>query len=101
MLKADVKGRLRDLLLELKWRADTFGHFHKTITGVRPSGEEVTKTYRIRIQATSCRVEVRGQIDSQGKRPWIRVGGGYFKDFVTHPDGSMQIGSHRFGKMKV
>ena len=101
MPKTDMKIKLRDLLLELKWRADSFGHFQKTMVGKRSTGEAVTKDYRVRMQATSCRVEVRSQPDSQGKRSWIRVGGGYFKDFVTHPDGSLQIGSHRFGKAKV
>lgn len=83
------------------WSRDRWGHLQKEVTRRRPHvdfpvGQEplITTRHRVKLQATSCRIEVRGEQD------WIRVGGDYYSKIVQLDDGRIRVGTHLFGSRK-
>lgn len=84
---------LAAFLLANGWEKDRFGHFKKQmtvkLTRVNP-GQEVTKLYRVKLQATSARYEV--QTEANGENMWVRLTSAYFKDITLHEKG-VKLGS--------
>lgn len=93
---------LVDVLKADGWEQDRFGHMQKQITGKRrDTGATVTRQYRVKLQATSCRVEVKSeQKNFDGGYDWIRVGGDYYTNIVKLDDGRIRVGSYFFGAKK-
>lgn len=91
---------IREVLLSLGWESDRWGHMQKDVKLRKRSDPTcvVTRRYRIKLQDRSCRVEVQGEKQSDGVTPWIRVGGGYFKDCAHLPDGRLRLGGTLLGK---
>lgn len=81
-------------LKELGWAVDKFGHMQKTIG---------PKKYRVKLQATSCRLEVQVEIDKTAYSPvtreWVRFGGAYYANIVEVENG-VKIGGHTFRRAK-
>lgn len=103
------REQIEEALLADGWTKDRFGHFQRTETRRRPHVDHpegvvfVTKL-RIKMQATSLRVEV--QVDhpalsySPATKEWVRFGGDYYSKIVQLDDGRVRIGSHIIGKKK-
>lgn len=91
---------LIDALKADGWELDRFGHFQKDVTRVknRESGETVTKRMRVKMQATSCRIEVQGKVNGQNE--WFRVGGAYYSELILLPDGRVRVGTYFVGAKK-
>jgi len=91
--------QLRAALALLGWNEDAYGHMQIT-RQVPAKGDPthvVSREYRVKMQATSVRVEVRGERQSDGVRPWIRYAGGYLKDCAVLPDGRVKLATIIFG----
>jgi len=77
-------------LKDLGWTVDKFDHLQKT-TG--------TKKYRVKLQATSCRIEIQVEHEatdySKASREWVRFGGDYYANIVEIENG-VRIGRHNF-----
>ena len=83
---------LIDVLKNAGWKTDKWGHLRKTIPFIkRDTGERVEREYRIKLQATSVRVEVQLRICDANE--WRRVGGAYYKSIVQSAYGTIIIGS--------
>lgn len=91
---------LRTLLAREGWKEDAYGHMQlsQQVAAKDDPKHVVTREYRVKMQDISVRVEVRGERQSDGTRPWIRYGGAYLKDVVELPDGRFRIGSLMLGK---
>ena len=76
---------------ETSWSTDRFGHFQRRVL----RGDQYQK-WRIKIQATSCRIEVSSSDDTE----WIRVGGDYYKNIPKLEDGRIRVGSYMIGRKK-
>lgn len=91
MRKLD-RSALIDVLKIAGWKTDRWGHLRKTIPFIkRDTRERVEREYRIKLQATSIRVEVQGKV--MGVNEWYRVGGAYYRNIVQRPDGAIVVGS--------
>ena len=77
-------------LKELGWAVDKFDHLQKTIG---------PKKYRVKLQATSCRLEVQIEHEateySKASKDWVRFGGDYYSTVVEIVNG-VRIGAHVF-----
>ena len=77
-------------LKELGWAVDKFDHLQKTIG---------PKKYRVKLQATSCRLEVQIEHEateySKASKDWVRCGGDYYANIVEIENG-VRIGGHVF-----
>lgn len=93
------RQQLVDVLKADGWEQDRFGHMQKQITGKRlDTGVTVTRRYRVKLQATSCRIEVKSELKNfDGGCDWIRVGGDYYTNIVNLDDGRIRVGGHFFG----
>jgi len=103
--KTTMANKCQELVDMLKadgWELDRFGHMQKQITGKRrDTGATVTRQYRVKLQATSCRIEVKSeQKNFDGGYDWIRVGGDYYTNIVKLDDGRIRVGSYFFGVKK-
>lgn len=92
----------------LGWSLDRWGHLQKSITRRLPHvdypiGQEpfVTREYRIKLQATSCRIEIKTHYEkteySPARSEWVRIGGDYYSKIVQLGDGRIRVGSTFFG----
>lgn len=81
MAKQTPRERLEKFLGENGWAKDRFGHYHKEL---KP-GLKI----RIKMQATSCRLERQAYIID--KNEWLRVDGAYYKN-IRFEDGTIVIG---------
>lgn len=75
------------------WQLDEWGHLQRTVN-LSKEGSIIQRHYRIKIQATSCRIEIRYNI--MGKNEWVRVGGAYYKDVRYYEEGRLLIGTFVF-----
>lgn len=77
-------------LKDLGWMADKFGHLQKTIG---------TKKYRVKLQATSCRIEIQIEYEAtqytKATKEWVRFGGDYYSNIAEIENG-IRIGRHIF-----
>lgn len=92
----------------LGWSLDRWGHLQKSVTRRLPHvdypvGQEplVTREYRVKLQATSCRIEIKVKHEattygSPGSS-WVRVGGDYYSKIIQLDDGRVRVGSYIFG----
>lgn len=64
--------------------------------GVRTVEADKLRRMRVKLQATSCRIEVQTKIDNSNQ--WIRLGGDYYTNIVKLEDGRLRVGSYFFGK---
>ena len=91
------------------WEQDRWGHLQKSITRRLPNVDypigqepEITREYRVKLQATSCRIEVRSYYAateySPAKNEWVRIGGDYYGKIVQLDDGRIRVGSSFFGR---
>lgn len=94
------KQQLVEKMQGFGWAVDRWGHLQKTIIIVHPQkGIPIIKNCRLKMQATSCRVEVRAnERNSAGQREWYRVAGSYYKDILILADGRIRIGGWIFGR---
>lgn len=100
MLKI-TRDELVDFLKQCGWKTDRYGHLQKEIAHRHPdTGERVTRLYRVKLQATSVRIEFR-LTQGDGTKEWLRVGGAYLKDVVRLPDGRIRVGTYFFKKSEV
>jgi len=84
-----LKEQLKQELNSRGWKEDRYGHHQRTLKVTnRETGEVTDRKYRVKIQATSVRVEVKPDDFNQ----WIKVDGAYFKDIKITENGSIQIG---------
>ena len=83
-------------LREAGWERDQWGNYHKLLTFRTKQGDPVIRKVRCKVGDLSCRVELPSQ-SGTGKRTWLYIGGGYFRDVVKLPDGRLRIGSFFFG----
>lgn len=91
------RQELVDVLKAEGWEADRFGHFQKDVTRIhRETKQPVIRHMRVKLQATSCRIEVQSRINDQNE--WIRVGGDYFTNIVKLDDGRLRVGTYFFGQ---
>lgn len=91
MLNLD-RDTLSEALLTLDWEQDRFGHFKKVLyPRNRQTGELVRKVYRIKMQATSVRIEVQLRVGDANE--WYRVGGAYYTKIFKRDNGEVVIGS--------
>lgn len=100
--KTTMAKKCQELVDTLKadgWEQDRFGHMQKQISGKRrDTGATVTRQYRVKLQATSCRIEIKSdQKNFDGGYDWIRVGGDYYTNIVKLDDGRIRVGSYFFG----
>lgn len=95
-----TRDELVDFLKQCGWKTDRYGHLRNQITVKRKdTGERVVREYRIKLQATSCRVELQALIGDHNE--WLRLTGAYYKDVVRLPDGRLRIGTGFFKKSEV
>lgn len=96
-----TRDELVDFLKQCGWKTDRYGHLQKEIAHRhRETGERVIRLYRVKLQATSVRIEFR-ITQGDGSKEWLRVGGAYFKDVVRLPDGRIRVGTYFFKKTEV
>jgi hypothetical protein len=82
-----LKEQLKLELAARGWKEDRFGHHQKVLKRTLwETGAETEKTYRVKVQATSVRVEVKTVVG------WVKVDGAYFKDIEITDHGAVQIG---------
>lgn len=94
---AKKQQELIDVLKECRWEADRFGHYQKDVQRRNPVTKEIiSRRMRVKLQATSCRIEVQTKIDNSNQ--WIRLGGDYYTNIVKLEDGRLRVGSYFFGK---
>jgi hypothetical protein len=75
------------------WKKDRFGHYHKELEFTRKGTEEkVLRPCRVKVQATSVRVEVKC-----GKE-WFRRTGDYYSRMVFLEDERIRVGTMFFPK---
>lgn len=67
---SEARAKLEEALPKANWTKDRFGHYQRTAGG---------RNYRIRMQATSCRVEIQVHHDD-GSKSWVKTGGCYYRD---------------------
>lgn len=64
------------------WKLDKWGHLQKTLKFYNKERQLVPRDYRIKLQATSLRVEVRVHYPASGYNParneWMRQDGDYY-----------------------
>lgn len=90
------KERLIELLKALGWKVDRWGHFTKTRhVRNRLTGEVALRLYRVKMQATSCRYEIKSEAG------WVRIGGDYFKNCHEQSDGGFALGTIVFTPPKI
>ena len=98
--KTTMAKKLQELIDMLKacgWEADRFGHYQKDVHCRNTASEEITlHRMRVKLQATSCRIEV--QIKVGDSNQWIRLGGDYYINIVKLDDGRLRVGAYFFGK---
>lgn len=84
----------------LGWEMDRYGHLQKDVTqSVKATGQKLTRRMRLKLQATSCRLEVKSQTkNSNGAYEWFRIGGEFYSKIVQLDDGRVKIGSAILGK---
>lgn len=86
------KEAIITILQNSGWTLDRWGHLQKTL-----SVRGVHKDYRIKMQATSLRVEVKVHYPaddySKARNEWIRVGGEYYSK-IQLDAGKLRIGRH-------
>jgi hypothetical protein len=91
------KERLVEVAKLDGWVEDKWGHLQKSVNTVLG-----LKEYRLKIQATSCRIEIRtryaASIYSPARVEWVRIGGDYYKNMVDTLDGRVRIGNIFIGK---
>lgn len=81
------------------WTLDRFGHLRKDLEMRKTTGEIELVPWRIKLQATSLRVERQIQVsgyDGKSKNEWLRVTSTYYKDIVTLEDGRLKVGTKIF-----
>ena len=94
---AKKQQELIDVLKACGWEADHFGHYQKDVQRRNPVTKEIiSRRMRVKLQATSCRIEVQTKIDNSNQ--WIRLGGDYYTNIVKLEDGRLRVGSYFFGK---
>ncbi len=82
-----IKSTLKQELTNRGWKEDRYGHHQKELRLVnRETREEKLRVYRVKLQATSVRVEVKSELG------WVRVDGAYLKDIEITETGAIQIG---------
>lgn len=93
------KEELIAFLTSLGWELDRYGHLQKDVTNRhRETKELITRRMRIKLQATSCRIEVKSsQKNFDGGYDWIRVGGEYYSKILKLDDGRIRVGTYFFG----
>lgn len=75
-----VKKALRERLTAYGWKEDRYGNFLHTALK-RSHGATVERRMRIKLQATSVRLEVMGEGGD-----WIRFGGAYLINVIVRDD---------------
>jgi hypothetical protein len=75
MGKISNEQRLHDFLPLAGYKQDRWGHFQREFAG---------GTLRVKMQATSVRLEVKYENDKE----WFKKASAYFKDIVFAEDGS-------------
>lgn len=94
---AKKQQELIDMLTECGWKRDRFGHYQKDIPCRNSVTKEITSLrMRVKLQATSCRIEVQRKSDDSNQ--WIRFGGDYYINIVKLDDGRLRVGTYFFGK---
>lgn len=78
------REELENWLVKTGWKIDRWGHYHKEVAVTNTiSGEKFKREYRIKMQATSMRIErkVAG---------WVKVNGDYYKN-LTLEDNNLKL----------
>jgi hypothetical protein len=92
------QDQIESFLIEADWIKDRWGHFQKPILRkYRTETVAAYRDFRIKIQANSCRLEIRNQENHE----WIRITSGFFKDItIVEKEGKrkIKIGSCLIGK---
>lgn len=73
-MKKPKATTIKEALTLLGWKEDAYGHMQCTT--------KTGKKYRVKMQATSVRLEVR-QVEL---KEWVRVESAYMKDVATDAD---------------
>ena len=95
----------------LGWSLDRWGHLQKSITSRLPHVDYpidrepfVTREYRIKLQATSCRIEIKTHHEATKYSPacsgWTRIGGDYYSKIVQLGDARIRVGVFTFSGNK-
>jgi len=98
-----TKAELIAFMVALGWELDRFGHLQKDVAVFDRATREPkgSRRYRIKLQATSCHIEVKGtEKNFDGGFDWIRAGGDYYSRVMQLNDGRIRIGSTFFGVKK-
>ena len=96
-----TKNQITSLLTHWGWALDRWGHLQKELTAYnRTTGEKKLTQYRIKLQATSVRIEVQHHYPttaySSARNEWVRVDGAYYKAIELGQKGTvLRIGKRR------
>ena len=92
------KERIIELLEGAGWKLDKWGHLQKTLKFYNKERQLVPRDYRIKLQASSLRVEVRVHYPASEYNParneWMRQGGDYYSKIELLDGASLRIGKH-------
>lgn len=90
-LQEDKLEALRLAATKSGWAEDRFGHLKIDLMRRTISGTTRLVPYRLKVQATSVRIEV-------GPSPnWTKVGGCYLSEIQLLERGGVQVGRHTIG----
>lgn len=92
------KERIIELLEGAGWKLDKWGHLQKTLKFYNKERQLVPRDYRIKLQASSLRVEVRVHYPaseySPARNEWMRQGGDYYSNIELLDGARLRIGKH-------
>jgi hypothetical protein len=96
-MKKVTKDELIVALAACGWKMDRFGNMQRErYVGLK---DQPIRKYRVKLQATSVRVEVQITFNateySPARNEWSRLDGAYMKD-ITITDGIVKIGRFTF-----